>query len=171
MQLIWVDWLIIVLLFISTLISVVRGFVQEGLSLLSWVAALFCALHFTRLLSHLLSTHITNSIVRDIISFSVILIFVVIIGSLINRLFTSFMRKIGLGGLDHILGIIFGFARGVLIISVILFLAQMTTFSKMDWWQHSKLIPPFHFLVHQLQHFLSHDRMMRIKRLSNWHVL
>lgn len=44
--LIWIDWVIIALLTISTLISLKRGFVREALSLITWVAAFIVARTF-----------------------------------------------------------------------------------------------------------------------------
>jgi membrane protein required for colicin V production len=38
-----VDWVIVAVLGISTLISLRRGFVKEALSLITWIAAVFIA--------------------------------------------------------------------------------------------------------------------------------
>jgi len=41
MNLIWVDYLIISIIFISMVISLLRGFVKEALSLAGWIVAIF----------------------------------------------------------------------------------------------------------------------------------
>lgn len=42
----WVDFTIIGVIVLSALISIVRGFVREALSLISWVLAFFVASRF-----------------------------------------------------------------------------------------------------------------------------
>jgi len=52
----------------------------------------------------------------------------------------------GLGGTDRLLGMIFGFARGVLLVTLIVFLVNQTGFAREPMWQQSTLLPQFNSL-------------------------
>ena len=51
----WVDWVIIVVVTLSTLISLWRGFVREALSLAAWIAAFVVASLFADPVAAMLS--------------------------------------------------------------------------------------------------------------------
>jgi membrane protein required for colicin V production len=56
--------------------------------------------------------------------------------------------------MDRMLGMIFGIARGALLVGVLLLLGSTTVFSQDIWWQNSILIPHFHSLIEWLRNFL-----------------
>ena len=58
---IWVDYIIIAIIVVSTLISLIRGFVQQVISLVSWVLAFGLALKF----GPDLSLHLTEYIALE----------------------------------------------------------------------------------------------------------
>jgi membrane protein required for colicin V production len=41
-----VDYILLAILFISTAVSLLRGFVREAISLVSWAVAIWCAWRF-----------------------------------------------------------------------------------------------------------------------------
>ncbi len=168
MSLIWVDWVIIGVLLASVSISFVRGFVREGLSLLSWIAALWLATRYTPTVSDLLAGKISNIVVRLPLSFLIILVTVLIASGLVNKLISALMHRVGLGIWDHLVGACFGFIRGMLIVSVLLLMVQMSSFSESDWWKDSLLIPMFHFILQWMQHLLPDS--IRYANISNWHL-
>ncbi|MGH8402328.1 MAG: CvpA family protein, partial [Gammaproteobacteria bacterium] len=45
---IWVDYLILVIIVVSALISLLRGFLREIVSLITWVVGFWVALRFAR---------------------------------------------------------------------------------------------------------------------------
>ena len=53
------------------------------------------------------------------------------------------MSSIGLGKIDHVLGGVFGIARGGLIITLLVLLMGVTAFPKQSWWMDSLFIPWF----------------------------
>ena len=57
------------------------------------------------------------------------------------------MTRTGLTGTDRMIGMIFGIARGVVLVSVLVLLAGMTTMPQDPWWQQSVLIDVFHKLA------------------------
>lgn len=139
----WVDMGIIVLIILSLLVGLVRGLVKEVISLITWLAAAgFAALYF-RPLSEILPFGLQSEVARLIIAAAIIFFSVLIIGAFINYLFTSAVSMIGLRGVDHFFGAVFGVLRGALIVILALILVDLTNLPSQAWWQESKVIPLF----------------------------
>ncbi|MCL5261342.1 MAG: CvpA family protein [Gammaproteobacteria bacterium] len=149
-----VDYLIILVLLLSTLVSILRGFVKELISLLTWIIGFWVAYKFSDQGANFLKEYISNPSLRMIISFSTIFIVIVIFGAIINFLISMILVKTGLSGTDRALGVLFGFARGVLLIGMILLLISTTAFIEEGWWKKSVLIPHLQVVVNWLHGIL-----------------
>tara|TARA_R110000782_G_scaffold77087_6_gene153104 strand:- start:1086 stop:1568 length:483 start_codon:yes stop_codon:yes gene_type:complete len=141
----WIDWAIIAIIAISALISLARGFVKEALSLLTWVVAGLVAWLFGGALAGHLSSFIETPSIRVIVACSVLFILTLLLGGLINYLIGQLVRVTGLSGTDRFLGMIFGAARGALLIVVAVGLLSLAPVEGDVWWRQSELIP--HFLL------------------------
>lgn len=139
----WFDWLIIGIISVSTLISLKRGFLKEALSLVIWVVAFIIARTFSFTLSSLLVEYIDAYSIRMAASFAILFIMTLIVGALINYLVATLVKATGLTGTDRVLGMVFGMARGILLIIVAVALARHTPISGDTWWQGSYLVPQF----------------------------
>ncbi|MEY8262859.1 MAG: CvpA family protein, partial [Bermanella sp.] len=53
----------------------------------------------------------------------------------------------GLAGTDRMFGIVFGVARGLVMITAAVYGLQMTAFSQDPWWLQSSFIPHFELMV------------------------
>ena len=144
---VWIDYAILAVIGISALISLVRGFVKEAVSLIVWISAFFVASTFYLNLSTLL-TNISDQLLRNAASIAILFISTLILGALVNYVIGQLVSKTGLSGTDRVLGIVFGALRGVLIIAAVLFFMDAyTPASSATWWQNSQLVPEFTLIV------------------------
>lgn len=141
----WVDWAIIAVIAVSSLISLSRGFVKEALSLLTWIVAGVVAWMFGGALSHHLSEFIDTPSARVIAACAILFIVTLLVGALINYLIGELIRVTGLSGTDRLLGMVFGAARGGLLVVVLVGLLSLAPVQEDPWWQQSTLLP--HFLM------------------------
>lgn len=138
-----VDWLFIVIVVVSTLFSIRRGFVKEALSLITWGLAIVVAYLFSSELSTLLADHIETPSMRLILAIVILFAATLIVGAMVNHLLADFVRVTGLTGPDKTFGIAFGVIRGFLIVMILVVVAGNETlpFREDDWWDDSILIP------------------------------
>ena len=154
---IWVDYLIIAIIFLSAIISIVRGFIKEVLSLVSWGIALWVAIVFHPHAATLLVDYISTPSIRLFSAFLGLFIVTLILGALVNHLLSQLVDKTGLTGTDRALGVIFGLIRGVAIVTLLVLLAGATPMPEDIWWQNSLLLEHFEKLSVWLQSFLPKD--------------
>jgi len=166
LQLNWADYAIIGIMVLSALISLVRGFAREAISLLTWLVALWVAFRFTAPLSQLFVSHVESASVRLIIAFLILFICTLVLGALVNFLFSQLVDRTGLSGTDRMLGVVFGAARGVLMVAVLLLLINMTTFQQDSWYSKSVFIPHFQPLVTWLHDFVPEQKKHLLAMMS-----
>ncbi len=80
-----------------------------------------------------------------------------IAASLINRLMSHLVKKTGFSGTDRMVGMLFGLARGGIIVAVLILLAGLTEFPLQPWWRESLLLTEFEALALWLRDFLPPD--------------
>lgn len=139
----WVDWAIIAIIAVSSLISLKRGFVKEALSLLIWIIAGAVAWMFGGSLSQYLEGYIQTPSARVIVGCTILFVATLLVGAMINFLIGELIRVTGLSGTDRFLGMAFGAARGALLVVVAIGLLSLGPVQQDPWWQESRLIPQF----------------------------
>ncbi|KAF3981030.1 MAG: CvpA family protein [Methylococcales symbiont of Hymedesmia sp. n. MRB-2018] len=144
---IWIDYTIIGLVLISSIIGLLRGFIKEAFSLIIWMIAIWVGLTFSREFSVFLEQFITYPSARIAAAFAILFILTLIIGAMISYLLGELVKKTGLTGSDRFAGMIFGIARGLVVVSVVVMLAGLTPLPEDSWWKESDLIPPFQSLA------------------------
>lgn len=87
---------------------------------------------------------------RLLLSAGLIFIVTLVLMAIVNYVIAVLVEKTGFTGTDKLLGLVFGFARGVLLVVVIVLLAEYSPLTEEPWWRESRLIPA----VHPLQNWM-----------------
>ena len=143
MALNWVDYFIIAVMGLSGLVGLVRGLVREVLSLLSWGLAIWVGVTFSGVLEGYLEAAIPSPTARIAAAFGILFLLTLMLAGMVGFLVTRMLESTGLSGVDRLAGLLFGLGRGVLVISVLVFLARSTPLPREPWWQASQLMPIF----------------------------
>lgn len=151
---IWVDYAIIAILVVSAGISVLRGFLREALSLAGWVLAFWLALTFADDVSGLFSRYVSQPSMRHGLAFFTIVIGTLVITAIVMYLVRLIIDKTEITGTDRALGIVFGIARGIVIVAILVLLAGLTALPKDPWWRESIFLPHFQVLAVEIQSLL-----------------
>lgn len=139
----WVDGIILGILGLSVLIGLMRGLVAEVLSLVIWVAAFVVATLFGPDVAALFENTISLSVARVSLGYAICFIGVLLLGAILRFAARRLIWSTGLTGIDRLLGVLFGFVRGVLVVTLVVFLVGLTAMTREPWWQHSTLLPQF----------------------------
>lgn len=142
-HMIWVDYAIIAIIIFSALISLIRGFVREAISLVTWIAALWISYTYSESFSNFFNTYIASTSMRYAAAFVCLFILMLILGGIINYFISQLVDRTGLSGTDRLVGLLFGVVRGVLLVAVMIMMANLTAMPKDPWWTKSQLIPQF----------------------------
>ncbi len=153
-----IDAIILGVLLVSAVFAFLRGFIRETLTILGVVGGLAASLAFGKQLVPLMSQWIgvdknakdpqlmlgivPYTVVADVLAYGSIFLIVVIVLSIISNLLAKGARTLGLGPIDRTLGVIFGIARGVLVLAV-LYLLPYLLFpedTRKEWFKDSRTI-------------------------------
>ena len=139
-----VDWGIVGIISISGLISLVRGFVKEAMSLVIWIAAFAIAMTFKESAADLLVNLIALASIRQLAAWGGLFVGTLLLGAMVNFLLGKLVSSTGLSGTDRTLGLVFGVFRGLLIVlALVIILPQAVPVDQDPWWMASSLIPLF----------------------------
>ena len=113
------DLIVIVVIGLSALLSFFRGFAREILSLGAWIGASIIALYSFPTVSKWIEPQVKNAAVASgLASIGVFMIALVVI-SILTGILLKFVKKGSeVGFLDNIVGLVFGVARGILLVSI-----------------------------------------------------
>ena len=153
----WVDLVILGVIVLSSLISLIRGFVKESISLVTWVVAIVIAYRYFMPFSELLEPFVNSLTMRKWIGGGILFVATLIVGAIVNFIVSQLVSKTGLSGTDKTLGVVFGLARGVLIVSLMVLLASLTPMPSAEWWQDSALIGFFQQLADWIKGIIPPD--------------
>jgi len=136
------DFFIVAIIVVSAIVAAAQGFLREVFGLAGLVIGLWLALWNYRLLAAWFSHVIRSQAICDVLGFLLIALGVMVLIGLIGRLFSSLARGIGLGGLDGLLGALFGIVRGCVLV-VVMIIAIAAFFPQNTWMKGSRLAPYF----------------------------
>lgn len=135
------DLAIAVVVLISMGFGFIRGFVKESISIASLLVAVWVALNFGANAGALFGESLGSEELQLWLGSLLLLVLVLVIGGLIGWGVSRIVRMSALRGSDRALGLGFGFARGVILVGLVVLGGQYAGFNNDRWWQDSRLIP------------------------------
>ena len=150
------DWAIVVILGFSILLSLWRGFIREAASLAGWIAAFIIANMFVGEMASLLSQWIVNTTGRYLVAYALLFAGTLVMVGVLGKLGAQLVRATGLTVLDRLLGTAFGFARGIIIVLVMVYLLrQLSPPQNLVWLDQAQLMPHVDMLGQWVQQLFS----------------
>lgn len=136
-----VDIVIAAAVLVSIIVGFARGFVKEALSVAALLVAIWAAFNLGHEAGNLSANWFSSPGVQ--LWFGRILVFVVVlaIGGLLGWGIGKLVRLSVLSGMDRMLGMLFGFCRGVVLGGVFVIGGQYASFDQDGWWRESRLVP------------------------------
>ena len=134
------DYFILTVLIVSSIYGVYRGLIKEVLSLTGLVFSFYLASNFDNSLANLVPIE-NKSDFLIISAFILIFVSTLILTSLLIKIISKVLKFAGLSILNRFFGFIFGMARGLVVVLVILYLNQLIPFINLIDPTESTLIP------------------------------
>lgn len=157
------DYAVLTIIGLSVIFSVMRGMVREVLSLLGWFAAFYVGRTYTHQLMPMIPADIPSESLRVLAAFLVLFLATLLLVSLLGIALSAIIKKIGLGWLDRLLGVMFGVIRGMFIVCVVVFLAGLTGAPKDARWRNAMFSAPIEALVISLLPWIPDDIAKHVK--------
>lgn len=126
------DIVVIVVVLLSFLVGLLRGFVREALSLIIWVAAFLTAMNFADDFSLQIPVAQDTPQLRWLLAAGALFLLVIVIGNIIKYFFDQLIKVARLTSANRVAGGAFGVFRGLVILSVLMVAVQMMTQEPLD---------------------------------------
>lgn len=159
----WFDYAVLGVIGLSMIVGAFRGFVREVIALIGWVAAAIVASSVATQAAEWVPAAVSSPVARVALAFVIVFLAVVVVSALAGWLLSTLIKAAGLGLADRILGAIFGFARGALIVLVAVMLAGLTMLPREAFWRESVLIAPLETAVVAAKPLLPAELAQRVK--------
>ena len=160
----WFDAVLLGVIALSIIVSFFRGFMQEVISLCTWVLAFILALKFSSIVAHSVFSWIQSTVGGYILSFVTIVVLVLLAGWVAAKVLKGVATLTGLGIFDRALGVVFGFFRGVLVTTLMVMLVSVTTFARTEWFTDSAMKVALKKPEQWIQRFIPDD----VVNVSQW---
>lgn len=148
------DYAVLAIAGVSVLIGVIRGFVREVIALAGWVAAFVGASAYGGTVAPLLAQQIPDEKWRVLAAVVAVFVVVLVVVNVVALLASKLIKSAGLGVEDRVLGSVFGLARGVLIVLVLVLGAGLTVLPRQPVWKDAMLAAPLEKLAELVKQWL-----------------
>ena len=156
-----IDIVVLAIVGISVLLGVIRGLVREVLALVAWVAAFLLSNLLAPEAAKLLPQGMGSEEIRLLVSYVVVFIVVLVAMSVLAILASKLVKVVGLGVADRVVGGVFGLARGVLVVMILVLLAGLTSLPRQSVWRDAALSGPLEACAGYVKTWLPADLAKR----------
>ena len=157
------DYIVIAVVLASVALGVWRGVVGEIIALVAWILAFCAARWFGDEVARVFFSGIADPVLRIVAAWVAVFVLVLVLMALLRLAVRGMLRALGLGLSDRLLGIVFGFARGLLIILLVVAAAGMTSVPREKWWREAYFSAPLETAVLAGKPWLPPDVSKRIR--------
>jgi membrane protein required for colicin V production len=112
------DFAIIAVIALSAIFAFARGFVREALSIAAWVGAAAITLYGFNKIYGMTIRFVTTPLLADLIAGAGLFVISLIVLTILTGYIARFVQSSALSPIDRTLGLIFGLARGVVLVSL-----------------------------------------------------
>jgi membrane protein required for colicin V production len=151
------DYVALAIVGFSVLLGVLRGFVREVIALGSWVVAFVLASAYGSDVASLLAQQIPDERWRVLAAVVALFFVVLVVMNIVAMLVSRLVKSAGLAVEDRLLGSVFGLARGVVVILVLVLGAGLTVLPRQPVWKDAMLAAPLEKLALLVKQWLPQE--------------
>ncbi len=139
-----------------------RGVVGEIIALVAWVLAFLAARAWGAEVASLF-TGLSEPALRLAAAWVALFLAVLMVMALLRLALRGLLKALGMTITDRLLGVVFGFARGLIIVVALVAIGGMTSLPKEKWWSEAYLATPLETVVLASKPWLPADVAKRIR--------
>ena len=137
-----VDYAALCIVALSALLSLFRGAVREVMALASWIGAFLTARTFAPMFSTLVPAALTLPWLRLAIAFASLMLISLVVFALLTVALARIVRRAKLVPWDRALGVVFGMARALVVLVLLVLVAGLTPLPHDPAWRNALVVPP-----------------------------
>ncbi|MDR2614173.1 MAG: CvpA family protein [Candidatus Accumulibacter sp.] len=157
------DYVVLIIFLASMMLGAWRGVLGEIIAVAAWVLAFLAAKWWGDEFARQLLTGIGDPVLRLVVAWVLIMVFVLLLMSMVRLAVRGLLKTLGLAPSDRALGLLFGAARGGLIVLVLVALGGMLSLSGETWWRGAYLSAPLETAVLACKPWLPPEVANRIR--------
>lgn len=157
------DYIVIAVVAASVLLGIWRGVVGEIIALVAWVLAFFAARWWGDEVANSVLNAIRDPALRLVAAWVLIFIVVLMLMALLRLAIRGLLKALGLSPTDRLLGMIFGVARGLVIVLALVVVGSMTMAAQQKWWVEAYFSAPLETAVMAGKPWLPEEIAKRVR--------
>jgi len=130
--------LVVAVCFSSAGIGLWRGFTKEALSLVALLLAIWLAWRLSPQVEPLLGDWVVAPDLKVWVARGLVFLLLMLVGTLLIWLVRGLVRSAGLSIADRLLGLFFGFIRGIVLVGLAVIILELAGLDQGLWWQDAK---------------------------------
>lgn len=146
----WLDITFLIIIGISGLLGLWRGFIREVFTFLGIVGGVLIASRTYEMALPFVERFISNPNLAKIVSFLFIFLVAAILIHILGIVISKLFKTLSLGWLDRFLGLLFGIIKGVAIVLVIILLLSKFPLGNSEELLKSSIVAPYAFILLEL---------------------
>lgn len=157
------DYIVIAVVAASVLLGIWRGVVGEIIALVAWILAFFAARWWGDEVANSVLNAISDPVLRLVAAWVLVFIVVLMLMALLRLAIRGLLKALGLSPTDRLLGMIFGVARGLVIVLALVVVGGMTMAAQQKWWVEAYFSAPLETAVMAGKPWLPQEIAKRIR--------